>query len=339
MDDAPSKGERPPSWRTRLTEIAFRRSDEAMRLYERTRDEVEAVDMADGIVRRYQAANGPVLAGYLAYRLFLLIVPLIVVIVAVAGFDRTGAQSASHGMGLGASLASTISTAGKDAHRSRLPLLIVGLFAFARAAWKLLGALQFGYAQAWQIRVRKFAGKARIFLRLSGSLFLFAVVVYLAAVVRRAGLLLGFAGSLATAASAFVGYVGLGWILPRRSKEWYWLLPGAAAGAIIEVGLQVMATYYIPDKLSHASKTYGALGLTITLFSYLYLIGLTLMLVPVVNSVVWARFKDDPPNLFRRIADRIPIPTESLGSGYVEEGEEVDTTSPVPFERGSPGPS
>jgi uncharacterized BrkB/YihY/UPF0761 family membrane protein len=310
--------------------------ERSVRRFEEQRRRFPLVDLGHGVYTRFNTFNGSFVAGYLAYRLFLLLLPLILIIVALAGFSDTAAQDASTHLKLGASIAAMVSQAGADAHQSRIALLITGLIGFTVAAWGLLSGLQFASAQAWRIPTRKFPGKAKSFLRLAGSLLLFGLVFYVSALIRRAGTVAGVAGTLTTLASTFVAYFGLGWILPRRSKEWFWLLPGAGAGALGQLGLQLFATFYLPERLAGASQTYGALGIVVTMLSYLYLLGLLLALAPTVNAVVWERYEDDPPGILRRIADRVPIPTTTLGSGYVPEGGTVDTAAP--FAGGGPGP-
>lgn len=281
--------------------------------------------MATRVVGRHVDATGSMMAGYLAYRLFLLLLPLAVIIVALAGFDTGASVSTGEHLRLGEALTGVIAQAGQDAQRSRVPLLLTGLFAFAVAAWGFLGALQYTAAAAWKIPTRRFPGKGRVFVRLAVSLLVFGGVLYVSLIVRRAGLWAGMAGSLANTVGAFVGFVGLGWILPRRCKEWFWLLPGAAVSAVGYLAIQAVAAFYLPEKLSNASATYGALGITLTLLSYMFLIGFLLWTVQVVNAVVWEQHRLDPPGLLRRIADRIPIPTTTFGSGYVEEGEDAAT--------------
>lgn len=265
-----------------------------------------------------------VLASYLAYRLFLLFPPLIVIVIALAGYDPSGAATASDDAGLGRSIARMIATAGADAHRSRLPLLFTGLIAFAISGWGMLGALQLSWAALWRIPVSKFPGKTSAFLRMLGSGILFGLVIFVSARVRTAGVVGGLAGSVTSLVSVFVAYFGLGWILPRRSKEWYWLLPGAVLGAVGQVGLQAVATWYLPGKLADASATYGALGITLTVLTYLFLLGLMLTLAPTLNAVMWERYQSAPPGLLRRIADMVPIPTTIWGSGYVSEGDSTE---------------
>jgi uncharacterized BrkB/YihY/UPF0761 family membrane protein len=307
-------------------EQPLRRTGEQLRArHEDLRRRAGWADVATRVLERHVDASGSMMAGYLAYRLFLLMLPLAVIVVALAGFDQSASESTSEHLRLGEALTSVIAQAGADAQRSRAPLLATGLLAFTIAAWGLLGALQYTAATAWQIPTRRFPGKGRVFVRLAASLLVFGVVLYVSLVVRRAGLWAGMAGSLANTIGAFVGFLGLGWILPRRCKEWFWLLPGAAVSAVGYLLIQAVAAFYLPGKLSNASATYGALGITLTLLTYLFLIGALLWFVQVVNAVVWEQHRHDPPGLLRRIADRIPIPTTTFGSGYVGEGEDADT--------------
>lgn len=291
------------------------------------------------VVRRHAESKGSVFVGYLAYRLFLLLIPLGLVIVALAGYDQTASQDASQHLRLGRAITQSIAQAGKDSQNSRLPLLITGLVSFAVAAWGLLGAMQHCSAVAWGIPTRKFPGKPGTFLRLVGSLLVFAAVLYLSMLVRRAGLIAGMAGFAANTLGIAAGLLGLAWILPRRSKEWFWMLPGAAVSTLGYLLLQLFATFYLPEKLASASNTYGAMGIALTVLAYLFVVGGLLWLMLLLNSVTWEQMKDDPPGLLRRIADRVPLPTTKFGSGYVADDEIAETVgSALGTFTGSPSP-
>jgi uncharacterized BrkB/YihY/UPF0761 family membrane protein len=315
----------PESARARLQARAARLGEAAKARHEELLARTSWAKIATVAAGRHVSSNGSIVAGYLAYRLFLLLLPLGAIIVALAGFDRAASASTSEHLRLGQAIANTIAQAGQDAQRSRLPLLITGLVAFVFAAWGLLGALQYASAAAWQIPTRKFPGKGRVFVRLAGSLLLFGIVLYLSMLIRRIGLVAGLAGSIANTLAVFVGFMGLGWILPRRCKEWFWLLPGAVFSTAGYVLLQGVAVFYLPEKLANASATYGAFGIALTILFYLFLVGALLWAMLLVDAVVWEERGDDPPGLLRRIADRVPLPTTSFGSGYVGEGDEAET--------------
>jgi uncharacterized BrkB/YihY/UPF0761 family membrane protein len=311
-------------WRARGARVA---SESRHRLTEARRRSAPA-DVVAGVAERFLGVNGSILAGFLAYRLFLLLLPLIVVAVALSGYSPSTTRDVSDHMKLGSTLADAIAQAGKEAGEGRGILLVSGLMALAITAWGMLSGLQYVSAQVWRLHTRRFPGKGRSFLRLLGSLVLFGVVLYVSALVRNAGFVAGVAGTLTTLASTFVAFFGLGWILPRRSKQWFWLIPGATLGALAQVGLQLLGTYYLARAISSASQTYGGIGTAVAALSYLYIIGATVVVALATNAVMWERFETDPPGLLRRIADRIPIPASTLGLGYVAEGEDVEMLGP-----------
>ncbi|HMS89086.1 MAG TPA: hypothetical protein PKE56_11610, partial [Acidimicrobiales bacterium] len=72
--------------------------------------------------------------------------------------------------------------------------------------WGLLGGVQVTAARVWQIPTARFPSKGRAFVRLCGSLLLFALVFYVSAVVRRLGVVAGLAGSLAGFTSFAVAF-------------------------------------------------------------------------------------------------------------------------------------
>lgn len=296
---------------------AARAQERSVRVYEEARSRRPSVDIASRAYERFTEAKGFVLAAHLAYRMFLLFLPLVVIIVSLAGIDPARAAKTSDDLRLGQTIARAIAQAGGDAANSSGGLLITGIVGFVIAAWSLTGALQFTAAQAWRVSLKTYPGKGAAFGQIALSLVLIGFVVYLSTLLRSRGVVGGLAGALVTAGSWFVMYFGLGWILPRRSKEWFWLLPGAFLGVAASLGFQAFATFYLPGKLADASATYGTFGIVLTLLSYLYFLGALLTVGPVLNSVVWERYEDDVPGLLRRVAAKIPFPETSIGSGYV----------------------
>lgn len=285
------------------------------------------MDVAASMLARFKDVDGIVLVGYIAYRLFLILVPLAAIVVAAAGFSRSGSEHTAEHLHLGKAVVESLREAGGDVESSRWPLLLSGLFGFVVATWGLLGGLQIAAARLWLIPTTKFQSKAKAFVRLCGSLLLFGLVIYLSALVRRLGVVAGFAGSLGNFASLAVAFFGLGWMLPRRCWQWYWLLPGAAVGAAGALCLQLLATFYLPERLADASATYGAFGLTLTVMTYLFFLSLVFVLAMAANVAVHERYRDDPPGLLRRAAAMVPSMEPKLGSGYVAEGEAAEVVA------------
>ena len=299
------------------------------------RERFGLVRVLTDLVERSVAEGGTVVAGLLAYRLFVLLLPIGAIVVAVAGFDQLAASDAADQLGLGKWIASTIARAGQDAEQSRVPLLLTGVVGFGFASWGLLGSLQYAAAVAWRIPTRRFPRKGRAVVRLAGSVLVFVGVLYLSILVRRAGVVAGLAATGANFLAATVAFFGLSWILPHRCRAWFWLLPGAVVGAFGVLGLQLVATYYLPRELSSSSQTYGTLGLALAVLTYLYLLGLLTWLVVLVDVVLWDRYRDEPPGVLRRLATVLPIPETRFASGYVE-GDQAASTVGGP-QRPGPG--
>jgi uncharacterized BrkB/YihY/UPF0761 family membrane protein len=100
------------------------------------------VDLLVDLFKRFKAADGTVLAGYLAYRLFLMLIPLAAIVVAVAGFARAESVDAANHMNLGGAMVDGLSQASADVEKSRLPLLLSGVAGFLVASWGLLGGFR-----------------------------------------------------------------------------------------------------------------------------------------------------------------------------------------------------
>ena len=104
-------------------------------------------------------------------------------------------------------------------------------------------------------------------------------------------------------------------------------MPGAAVGAIGLVTLQLVASYWLPGKVATASDTYGVFGSAVAVLGFLFMVGVLVWLALLVNAVTWERHHSDPPGILRRIAELVPFPSTSFGSGYVGEDEEATTVT------------
>ena len=242
------------------------------------------------VVDRWRRVNANVLAGHIAYRTFVLLVPLVVVLIAAAGFaadrgDDVGAD-ADH-FGLGGVLRTAIETAGQDSAGSHVSLGAVGVVAVLGAMWGLLKALRAVFAFAWDIpqaEVRH--GAAATFPQFVGGVVVFVVV----GIVRQWISGWGFAQSVIVAVSAFATgslvFLGLSWIMPRRTDRWRDLLPGALVCGVGTTLLNVVGSWYFTAKISRSSETYGALGVVVTVLLYLFVLG-QLVVGAAVTNATW----------------------------------------------------
>jgi uncharacterized BrkB/YihY/UPF0761 family membrane protein len=249
-------------------------------------DRWPVVRLGTELVRRWLRLNASVFAGFLAYRLFLLIVPLVVLIVAGLGYasdEGIDLQDQGKQMRLSQSLASTISSTANEARGSRLQLLVVGLFAVVLAALGLLKALRVVFALAWGVPVVKKRGWALLPRFLGALLVLVAVLVLRQRIA--SNLVTETASDLVFGAFNIVLVLGLSLLMPHKEGPWHGLLPGSVVGGVGFGILHIAAIVYFPNKLASSEALYGTLGIVIVVLAYLFLVAEILVLSAVVNTV------------------------------------------------------
>jgi uncharacterized BrkB/YihY/UPF0761 family membrane protein len=244
--------------------------------------------LATDVYRRYQRTNASLIVGSIAYRVFLLIVPAVLVVVAMAGYTNATGGDAGVEMGkemrLGEVLGATVSQAGADSGNGWQVALVIGLSGVLVAGYGLYGTLFNGYAQLWELSAsehrKRFASSARFI----GGLIGFIAFLCLMAWIRKHGAIIGGLGVLVSILADLALFLLLSIALPHRGREWFNLVPGAIAGGVAVVGLQIAAATWLPNQIANRSQTYGALGIALALLAYLALLGSVLVLVPLVNA-------------------------------------------------------
>jgi uncharacterized BrkB/YihY/UPF0761 family membrane protein len=276
------------------------------------------VRLGADFVRRYLRTNAGLLAGSLAYRIFLVLVPAALVIVAVAGsaysqgVDLEG--EVGDEMGLGEALARSIATAGKDAGNGWQVVLTIGVLGLLTGASSLYSAMHRSYAQVWEIPPNTVRRTTKARARFMGGFVVFLVLLWFLAWVRRVGPVLGLTGALLIVVAALALLVALSAALPHRASDPLHLLPGAVVGGIAVIGLQVFTAVWVPRQLENYSNTYGTIGVAVALLVYLAILGNVLILVPLANATWWdhvsAERTPEPVDRFLgRLRERLPFGT------------------------------
>jgi membrane protein len=250
---------------------------------------VDAVfDMAD----RDAEVGGGIIAGALAYRLFIWLLPLALVAVAGLGIAAEASsrspQDAADTLGFGGLVSSSIAGAARSS--SRWYALLIGVPVLVWATRSVLRALIGAHRLVWT-DLRAAAPRPTLVRSLTLLLLLlgFWLVSVLASTVR------GWApgpGVLVTVLAA-VPYAAL-WLLvslrlPHRSARWTDLLPGAVVFGVGLELLNVVVAYVITPYSLAKQGTYGALGIAAGLLIALYLISRLVVSSAVVNATLWER--------------------------------------------------
>ena len=292
---------------------ARRRADAAWAAVEAQRPRVPTVDATLSAYERDRARAGFLLAGALAYRLFLWLLPFTLVIVGGLGFLEASSHDTpkdlADNLGVVGLASKSVSEAAADAEHARVVVLVIGIAALYLATLGAIKAFRAVSALAWGVPVGPIRRKPLAVLTCLGFIGAYFTVTLVATAVRHES---PGPGAVATVtigiAYVWLAFLGL-WILPRPPLHWTAVLPGAIA---IGLGLQVIHlvnVYFISYRISTSSETYGALGVAAALLLSLFLIGRLFVFGVMLNSTLWERRKsaangDEPQSPIRGDATR-----------------------------------
>lgn len=258
------------------------------------RERNAAVDFAMRLYERDRDIDGSVVASAVALRVFLFFIPLLLVVVGGLGFfaSHLSSKDASKQAGVSGTLAVQINDALQQSNQTRWIALLTGLFGAAYAGRTLARVLAAASRRAWGLSAKEVSVS---YVRLTGAIAgLIAGVGVLAIISNRVRASAGVIGGSMTVATASILYAGA-WLfvslsLPRGRSDRSVLLPGAVlVGAAMGIG-QWLLQFEAPGKLSHASQLYGAIGTSVVVLGWFFLIGRVFVLSLTVNAVIWEKF-------------------------------------------------
>lgn len=261
---------------------------------EASRARHESVDLGFTLVERDSVIGGGLLAGALAYRLFVLLLPTALLFVSGLGiYADTADQSAgevAREAGLHGLIASEVGSSASGSGRWIVFVVMVPTVAYALA--RLYRAIAITHAIVWQGSGRG-VRTSRSGVGLLGATLLVALVA--AAIVgwiRRHDELGGL-----TALAVYLVLVGGAWLvvslrLPHRAARWTALLPG---GLLFGAGLLFVNVFnvYVTTRLVEGrADTYGALGIAAALLFSLVLVGRLIVVSAELNAALAEREPD-----------------------------------------------
>jgi uncharacterized BrkB/YihY/UPF0761 family membrane protein len=279
--------------RTRLRAAAIQaRAHQLSERAQAERGHHASLDAAFEMVDRDSELGGGMIAGALAYRLFIWLLPLALVAVAGLGIAADAAsespRQAAESLGVGGLVSNSIATAARGS--ARWYALLVGIPVLVWATRSVLRALIVAHRLLWT-DVRAAAPRPTLL-----------------ATVRLLALLLGFyaiSGLASTARAwspgpgvlvtllAVLPYAGV-WLLvtvrlPHRGVPWQALVPGALLFGVGIEALHVVIAYVITPLALSKQGTYGALGIAAGLLLALFLVSRLAVAAAVVNATLWDR--------------------------------------------------
>jgi uncharacterized BrkB/YihY/UPF0761 family membrane protein len=245
------------------------------------------------VVETERDLGGGLIAGGVAFRIFLWLVPLGLVIAALLSFwvehDEDGLEDASREFGVGAAAAAAAAEALRSGDRNAALVLAFGLVTLAWFSLGAVRALVLAHALAWQLKPPKIRRPLRV-IGIFNGLFVAYVATGAGATWLREQLgavsILGVVITLAT--STTIALTAM-WLLPRRATSVRELLPGALLVAGGVQLIQVAVIFYFAPRLGRSEETYGALGAAATMLVWLYVISRLITGAAFLNSTLWLR--------------------------------------------------
>lgn len=259
---------------------------------ERERGRHGSLDAAFELVDRDAEVGGGIIAGALAYRLFIWLLPLALVLVGGLGIASDASSktpgSIAGSVGLGGLVAASFAkTAQSTEHWYALVVGVPVLFLATRSVLRVLIGT---HRLVWGV-VRAEAPKptAAATGRFLGLILVDVVLAVLASWARARSPGLGLVATIAVAAGFAGTWLLVSLDLPRRAAGWRDLLPGALAFGIGLDLLQVLAAYLLGPYALAKQGTYGVLGLAAALLIGLFLLGRLMVGAAEVNATLWER--------------------------------------------------
>jgi uncharacterized BrkB/YihY/UPF0761 family membrane protein len=256
-------------------------------------EKLPGAPLVQEVLQNERELGGGLIAGGVAFRIFLWLVPFGLVVAAVLSFwrdlDPDGLETAARRFGVGAAAAQAASEALQASDRNAFLVLAFGLVLLA---WFTLGAVRalvLAHALAWQLEPPRIRRPFRA-LAIFNGLFLLAILssvgtAWLEAAIGRTALL-GTAVALAVG-TAIALYAM--WLLPHRATDVRELLPGALLVTVGYQLVQIAVIFYFAPRLGRSEETYGAFGTAATMLVWLYVLSRLVTIAAFLNATLWYR--------------------------------------------------
>jgi uncharacterized BrkB/YihY/UPF0761 family membrane protein len=237
-------------------------------------------------IERNRGVAASVLAGGVAYRLFLWLLPFGLIVGGVLGLgDAESLQDAVASGGLPQAVVNAIGDIARSADANSWWLLLTGVPLLLWEGYTGTRALQLIHSLVWDEpppRIRPLQSS----LAFSGGMCVFVATVMLTWWLRdwtqleRLSVLVLMVGPLAGL------WLAVSLRLPHGSARWTALLPGAI---LVAVGFQVthgLVVYLLGPKLETSTSLYGALGVVATVLFFMWVVGRIVVTAPILNSAL-----------------------------------------------------
>lgn len=261
---------------------------------EAARSRHRSVDLGFVLLERDSALGGGLLAGAIAYRLFVLLLPTAVFLVAGLGIvagtvDKSPAKIAEEA-GLHGLIASEVATAAAGRHRALVFLLMLPVMVYATV--KLYTAVAKVHALAWHGSARRVRIAPLGVLVFAATIAFDFAAAWVVGWIRSGDQFGGIAMLVVYLVLVGGSWLAVSNLLPHRPVPWHALLPGAVMVGAGMLFVNVFNVYVTTRLAVNRAHTYGALGIAAALLFSLVLVGRLIVVSAELNAALAERTHD-----------------------------------------------
>jgi uncharacterized BrkB/YihY/UPF0761 family membrane protein len=237
--------------------------------------------------------GGGILAGAVAFRLFLFLVPFVYILFTAVGLASTAANqdpaTLAKTLGITGVLTSAVVNSEDISALSQFILVLGAMVALIWTANSLAKTLYVVHWLIWGVPRLKPTG----FRSIGTTIGLAVVLTVLAVATNVLRTDLGVLGSLLVAllvmAVSFLAWWWVSWRLPHGPVRAQQLIPGAVLVALGTEVLHLLTTYWIGHVVARKSHTYGAIGIALAVLFWVYVLGRVIVASAGVNAALGRR--------------------------------------------------
>lgn len=256
-------------------------------------EDVPVVGVGVSLFQRDVETGGTMVGSALAFRLFTFFVPLLLLVVGLAGVAGRYAEADSviSDAGVSGGLATQMSAAFQQSGSRPWVVIGLGLFGVAVAGRSLSVVMVAASCTAWRVPIE---GKSASWRVVGSVVGLVCCMGLIAALVNKARVELGL-GVAGISLGAALALYGVAWLvismlLPRGTDDPGAQLPGAIVVAGVIAGMHAVSQFYLPDRFERAGQLYGAIGVTVVTLGWFFILGRAIVLAMQLNVVLYERY-------------------------------------------------
>jgi uncharacterized BrkB/YihY/UPF0761 family membrane protein len=258
------------------------------------------IDVAFRSYEQDTRVAGGILAGAVAFRVFLFVVPFVFFIVAAAGFVAeafgTSAPDMLDDAGITGLLAGTITDVGNQSLWTRLTLLAVSGFALLSGTRSFIKVLVVVHQLVWLLPRNKPRNQARLVGGTLLAVLISIVLVQVLSVLESYSFVAWVVGTALYMVVPASLWLFASWkVFPHpNGAQWQDFIPGAIVVGVGVEALHIFTVVWISRSFANKSEAFGAIGGSLSILLWSYVIGRIMAAAPVLNAAAWRRTHIEP---------------------------------------------